>query len=590
MPWPMRQHRDSDGRRCTAVLGAIVTEGTAGEPPQEPSPLDRLDEVLAQGIEKFFHNSELLQSLAKLAEENPAEFACVRSRLQRAGVKLRNFHSVLAPLRDEIRRANPPPTAAGEYRISGGRIVHVRSILHRSVDVPLCNFQARIVETVTRDDGAENFTAFRIEGALRDGRPLQKVAVKAADFPMMNWTTAAWQGRAIVFAGQGTKDHLRCAIELLSTNRAECVEYLHTGWREIGGHWFFLHAGGAIGADGPADGIAVSLAGALSRFELPAPPTGDRLADAVRASLRLIDLAPPRLAFPLLAGIYRAVLGSCDFSLHVCGPTGVFKSELAALVQQHFGAGMDRLHLPASWSSTGNALESVAFSAKDALLVVDDFAPNGNSADVARYHREADRLLRAQGNSAGRQRLSSDATLRQAKPPRGLILSTGEDIPRGQSLGARMLNLEFSKGDVDAARLTLCQRDAAEGLYAEAMAGFLKWLASRFQNVRDGLHKEVAAQREQALTATAHARTPEIVANLFIGMKYFLAFAEEIGVINAEVKGERLRQAWQAGGSRRRSSRARSSRRSCFAIPPFANCCNRQWPGAPCRQGRKRTA
>jgi hypothetical protein len=31
--------------------------------------------------------------------------------------------------------------------------------------------------------------------------------------------------------------------------------------------------------------------------------------------------------------------------------------------------------LPAAWSSTGNALEVLAFHAKDALLVIDDFAP-----------------------------------------------------------------------------------------------------------------------------------------------------------------------------------------------------------------------
>src|SRR6185436_13476176 len=112
---------------------------------------------------------------------------------------------------------------------------------------------------------------------------------------------------------------------------------------------------------------------------------------------------------------------------------------LAALAQQHYGAGMDSRHLPASWSSTGNSLEGLAFAAADALLVVDDFAPGGTTADVARMHREADRLLRAQGNRSGRMRMRADATLRPPKPPRGIILSTGEDVPRGQSLRARLL-------------------------------------------------------------------------------------------------------------------------------------------------------
>ena len=131
----------------------------------------------------------------------------------------------------------------------------------------------------------------------------------------------------------------------------------------------------------------------------------------------------------MLAATYRAVLGEADFAVHLAGETGAFKSEVAALYQQHFGAGMDRLHLPGAWSSTANALEILAFHAKDALLVIDDFAPQGSGADVARYHAAADRIFRAAGNHAGRSRLDSTAKLREPKPPRALILSTGEEIP-----------------------------------------------------------------------------------------------------------------------------------------------------------------
>src|SRR5262249_42318675 len=156
--------------------------------------------------------------------------------------------------------------------------------------------------------------------------------------------------------------------------------------------------GGAIGPDGMPSEIPVSLPEPLAGFRLPAPPparidaggelwTSARkdtllLGDAGRASLGLLKLGPDRITFPVLAAVYGAAMGDTDFGLHVSGPTGSYKSELAALAQQHFGAEMDARHLPASWSSTGNALEALAFTAKDALLVVDDFAPQGSSADV----------------------------------------------------------------------------------------------------------------------------------------------------------------------------------------------------------------
>jgi hypothetical protein len=536
------------GDAAQQAIAEIVAEGTAGEPPQEAGPLDRFAETLAAGDEAMFRDRELLQALAELAEADPAEFACCRAQARTGGIRLRELDAALSPLRRDIRAANPPPTAAGEYRISGGRIVHLRPTKDGAVEVPLGNFWARIVETVTRDDGAEVFSAFAVEGGLEDGRPLPKATVKAADFQRMDWITVAWQGRAIVRAGMGTRDHLRCGIELLSPDRAECVEYLHTGWREIGGRWVYLHAAGAIGADGPAEGIAVALPAALSRFELPAPRDGKPLADAARASLRLLDLGPPRIAFPMLAAVYRAVLGPCDFSIHACGPTGVFKSEFSALCQQHFGAGLDARNLPASWSSTGNSLEALGFAAKETLLVVDDFAPSGSTADVQRSHRETDRLLRAQGNASGRARCRADATIVQGKPPRGLILSTGEDIPRGQSLRARLLVLEFAAGDVGVASLTDCQRDATAGLYAAALAGFVRWLAPHYQAIRDSLRADVAELREKALEGIAHRRTPEIVANLFVGLKNFLGFAKDAGAITAADKAELLRRAWDAMG------------------------------------------
>jgi hypothetical protein len=179
----------------------------------------------------------------------------------------------------------------------------------------------------------------------------------------------------------------------------------------------------------------------------------------------------------------------------------------------------------------------MTFHAKDALFVVDDFAPQGNSVDVARYHAAADRLFRAAGNHAGRGRLDSTARLRESKPPRALILSTGEEIPRGQSVRARLLILEISKGDISGADLAVCQHDAGGGLYAESMAGFLQWLAGRYDQSRAALEAKIEHNRSKALFNAAHARTPEILANLQAGFELYLEFAvatDAIGVCDAD--------------------------------------------------------
>jgi hypothetical protein len=98
------------------------------------------------------------------------------------------------------------------------------------------------------------------------------LTVKALDFSGMHWPLLGWGAKAIVAPGQGSRDHLRAAIQALSTAVAARTIYAHTGWRSFGGTWAYLHAGGAICAPGVELSLSVQLDGPLARFELPLPP------------------------------------------------------------------------------------------------------------------------------------------------------------------------------------------------------------------------------------------------------------------------------------------------------------------------------
>lgn len=407
--------------------------------------------------------------------------------------------------------------------------------------IPLANFAARVVYETTRDDGVERRLHFTLEGTVGP-RLLPPVDVKAEEFTGMGWVSAKWGAGAVVYAGNGTKDHLRAAIQLLSSPSARTV-YTHTGWREVDGKWVYLHGGGAIGADGPVAGLEVELPAAMARYVLPDPSDVQAVRAAVRASLGLLDrLAPDAVVMPLLAAAYRAPLGACDFGVHLFGETGTFKSELAALVQQHYGAGMTARNLPANWSSTANANEQLAFAAKDALMVVDDFNPTG-AVDPAKLHQAADRLFRAAGNAAGRGRLTQEATLRETKPPRALVLATGEDLPRGHSVLARLAIVECDKGAVDQARLTAAQKEGAAGTYALALAGYVRWLAPRLDAVRDALDAERAAVRREFMADAAHARSASSAADLYVGLVVALRFAVQTAAVTAAEAADLLYRA-----------------------------------------------
>jgi len=406
----------------------------------------------------------------------------------------------------------------------------------------LTTYQANSTANIWLDDGMEIRREFEI-GAELLGRRSQ-FTLSASEFARMDWPIERLGAAAITFPNQ--KEYARTAIQSLSPAAVDRCIYTHTGWRHLDGQWQFFHADGAISGAGSISEVEVRLPGPLASYQLRLPSEEVAMANAAKASLNLLKLGPAEIVFPLLAASYRAVLGEADFAIHVAGETGAFKSELAALCQQHFGADLNRLHLPGSWSSTGNAIEALAFQAKDTLLVVDDFAPQGSGADISRYHSTADRVFRAAGNRSGRSRLDATAKLQHCKPPRCLILSTGEDVPRGHSIRARMLILEISKGTIDVQTLTECQAAARQGLFAEIMGAFVRWLACEYEAKRILFNARVAHHRVRALGNPAHARTPEIAASLQAGFDLFLEFCADSKVLDGATCDELGQRCWEA--------------------------------------------
>jgi len=421
----------------------------------------------------------------------------------------------------------------GQYERRSSGFFYWKDTRDGEVEVRLTNFAAVVVANVIEDDGTETRRVLEIEAVL-SGRTCPRFRVTPAEFQAMNWHIEHLGAKATVSAGFGAHDHAREAIQVFTPDDvSERRIYTHTGWRKIDDHYVYLHAAGAIGANGPVNGIEVCLTGALQRFVLPVPGSMEERRAAVKASIGMLEVAPKRVTVPLLAAVPRAVLGNADFSEHAHGPTGARKTAMAALAQQHFGAALDALHLPAGWESTPNAIEGLLFYGKDALITVDDLAPGGSRADVERKHATAARVFRNAANRTGRNRMRSDASLAPQKPPRALLLSTGEDIPRVQSVQARIALIEFQRGDVDLEALTRCQRDADAGLFAQALASFIQWLAPRLDEEIRSLHAAVLNTRSDPASAGLHGRTVTTNAEMFFSLGLYLRFATELGAIDA---------------------------------------------------------
>ena len=263
-------------------------------------------------------------ALMVIKEKDPAEWARIRKVLQYAKVCLKDLETAM---RQAGAQARSSDNANGEgqsgpahpYSLNDG----VLSMRQRGREgdylVPLCNFNAYLIGERVYDDGAEQTVVFQIKGERKNGQPLPIVEVPASQFPNLGWVNMQWGSQAVLNQGPATKEHTRAAIQLLSEDVSRETVYAHLGWKRVNGVWVYLHHGGGIGKDGLVPGISVSLGDSrLKDYDLPEPPSGEQLKSAVRASLLLLKLVPPRIAYPLIAGTYRATWGGFRRSTSLC--------------------------------------------------------------------------------------------------------------------------------------------------------------------------------------------------------------------------------------------------------------------------------
>lgn len=429
-----------------------------------------------------------------------------------------------------------------DYDVKGGELFRVRMKFNPTTKefepeyIPLANFTAHIPKEITRDDGAETRTMFEVEGFLSDGRPLPIVAVDAGKFAGMGWVSELWGSDVIVSPGNNNRDYLRHAVQQVSFggNKERQTVYTHTGWRKIGGRWVYLHAGGAIGAEGVT--VDVSNEGYLTKYTIPAS-TGNRQ-EAAGKALRFLDVAGHRITIPLLALVHLAPL--CEplrqagrepaFVMWLQGVTQSMKSSLAAVALSHFGE-FSALNLPANFKDTVNSLERKGFLLKDSLLVVDDFHPSATRTEAMEMAKKAQAIFRGYGDRVGRGRLWADGTLRKSFPPRGMCLLTGEDLPDcGQSGAVRFMSVNIQKGDIKTKVLSELQ--ANTDLLAGHMRNYIEWLSPHIGEIAGEAREEINKLRDGFIKHGLTGRIPDITAWLYYGLNVAAKYFVEAGAMS----------------------------------------------------------
>lgn len=419
-----------------------------------------------------------------------------------------------------------------------GYLCRRRHIKEGVLPMRLCNFEAWITEEIIEDNGVDTSHTYAIEGKV-GSYPLPRIEVPASQFPSLNWLHK-WGNRTIVEPGQAIKDYIRHAIQIRSLNTKTTTCYTHTGWRHIGDKWAYLTASGAIGIKN----VSVKLSKEMQRYSLPL--TVENETEAIRTSLSFLDIGERFITLPLWCLLYLSPLTtllepSPNFSGYLYAESGCFKTTIAALLLSHFGDFMNVASLP-NFSDTANNLEKRGFTLKDTLQVLDDYHPDARKADAQQKEHLAQRMIRAYSNRTGRGRLNADTTDKGRYEPRGMLLITGEELVSLQSTLARVVVIEYAKGDIDKRKLTALQEKS--DLLPQAMTSYISWVKEHIAEIRSTFKEKFIKLRDMASSEDTHKKLPEQVAFLQFTLDTVLSWMTDKGVISAKDATALSKEGW----------------------------------------------
>jgi hypothetical protein len=381
----------------------------------------------------------------------------------------------------------------------------------------LGNFTMQIAEYIVIEDEEGHETRLRL--VMRRGSEERSFEMTAGEFASNGRLRTAIYDSALTGADlKAGADVLRRAIIALSHPAIRRVKTA-TGWTVDCST--FLVPGGFVDADGyhdsnPALGIpqvdlsACDNAQWLGLRRLTPEQLQDVKGHVVHELLGLHEPGVMRslLGAAALAVLRRFAAPKSRPVIWLLGLTGSGKTFLASLLMNFFGDyALDASGRIATWGSTVNFLQMLGYYHRDCLFVADDF-----KMEMVR-HAEVVRLLQNAGDGTARGRLRHDARTRATRPMRGLLLSTGEDLPAQNASGrARTIVVEVPNRDKDLALGQKCV--AMSPLYRGFMADFLAWIvregcgaifAGRVEHWQGHYYESVAGMQNDARIAGNHA-------------------------------------------------------------------------------------
>jgi DNA primase len=352
----------------------------------------------------------------------------------------------------------------------------------------------------------------------------------------------------------GEEPHVITAIQALSNSNPHKVEetvYQHTGWSRDKSIYYFPHMSVDKDMSDLTDIVRVDLAykssiasTQFSRFKFK-KASKEEVFTTLNEGIYdgLLKLFSYDITLPCISTVFLPILlpfmnNSKKYMLWIHGTTGKGKTNLVTTLNSFYGDFYINQTPNLSWDSTAHSFENYGFYLKDALLSIDNFklthAPKG-------YHK----IIHSYTDNTARTRLNSSAELKDSYPIRGVVISSGEDLPSGESSTlARLIPIEISgNGNYNKYKYT---RKYVEGFQC-VTPYFINWLINNYDLSTLDLNSILESKLEYYIDLISNvllkhidgemidptSNIPRIATNIAInsiGLDFFLKFSEYMGI------------------------------------------------------------
>jgi hypothetical protein len=201
--------------------------------------------------------------------------------------------------------------------------------------------------------------------------------------------------------------------------------------------------------------------------------------------------------------------------------------------------------------------------------VIDDWAPAEDINSMREMESKAEYIIRAQGNRQAKGRMKPNMSSQTIFIPRGLLLSSGEQLPSGQSRNARVLPVRIERKDINLEALTEAQKN--KGYYAQAMTQYILWFRDHWKELEVEIPRKYEEYQQKAVSDNTHLRMSEVIALMQTGLFVASLFFKEKGVLDASFRKSLLEDGWKiftelASKQNLRVSQERSGKRFIEAL------------------------